>query len=60
MADEVTESDSTLDQQQDPNGDLMKARPGGETDIGYVPNSRPSSEKPDATLTGSDSAAGDS
>jgi hypothetical protein len=58
MADDVTESDSTLDQQQDPNGDLMKTRPGGVTDIGYGPNPRPSSEKPDSTLAGSGSAAG--
>ncbi|MDQ1391440.1 MAG: hypothetical protein QOF30_417 [Acidimicrobiaceae bacterium] len=35
MADEhvSTEDQSDLQQQQDPRGDLLKARPGGETDI---------------------------
>jgi hypothetical protein len=50
MADEhvSTEDQSDLAQQQDPRGDLLKARPGGETEIVEPnPNSGYRDQKPE-------------
>ncbi len=50
MADEhvSTEDQSDLPQQQDPRGDLLKARPGGDTDIIEPnPNSGYRDQKPE-------------
>ncbi len=61
MADEKTptETESVLPQQVDPNADLMKARPGGETEvIGKNPGTGFRDEKPDSTYEGSGSEGG--
>ena len=58
MADEqdYTEGQSDEPQGQDPRGDLLRARPGGETDIGHVPNPGHRGEKPDSAYEGPGSA----
>ncbi len=61
MADEnaSTNDQSDLQQQQDPRGDLLKARPGGETDIVEPnPNSGFRDMKPESTSEGSGSSDG--
>ncbi len=49
---------STLDQQIDPNADLMKARPGGAEDIGANPGAGDPDEKADSTYEGAGSEGG--
>jgi hypothetical protein len=61
MADETVkvENQSDLEQQQDPRGDLLKARPGGDTDtIEPNPNGGFSDMKPASELKGSGSEGG--
>ncbi len=49
MADEHVEGQSDLEQQQDPRGDLLKARPGGDADVqGKNPGTGFRDEKPDS------------
>jgi hypothetical protein len=49
---------SELPQQIDPNADLMKARPGGETDIGTNPATGYDDMKPASTFEGTGSEGG--
>jgi hypothetical protein len=61
MADEHVSVDdqSTLEQQQDPRGDLLKARPGGDTDtIEPNPNSGFRDMKPESGYEGTGSEGG--
>jgi hypothetical protein len=61
MADEQDSIDgqSTLEQGQDPRGDLLKARPGGETDtIEPNPNSGFRDMKPESGYEGTGSEGG--
>ncbi|MDQ1356914.1 MAG: hypothetical protein QOF20_1833 [Acidimicrobiaceae bacterium] len=53
MSDEQVENQSNLQQQQDPRGDLLKARPGGDTDIvDPNPNSGYRDQKPESAYEG--------
>jgi hypothetical protein len=53
-----TENQSDLPQQQDPNADHMKARPGGDTDIGENPNTGYRDQKPESGHSGAGSSGG--
>ena len=60
MSDEhvAVDTQSDLPQQIDPNADLMKGRPGGDTDIGTNPGTGYEDLKPESDLEGTGSEGG--